>query len=79
MRGTYDKAEIRNVISRLKKYIKKPAKAGPITREALNDAEFKPIALPRSFFSTSIETNTNLTGWYIALSKPCKSDKEANV
>ena len=51
MRGTYDKAEIRNVISRLKKYIKKPAKAGPITREALNDAEFKPIAVPRSFFS----------------------------
>ena len=30
--------------------------------EALNDAEFKPIALPRIFFSTSIDTKTNLTG-----------------
>ena len=41
-----------------------------MTLEALNEAEFKPIALPKKDFFTTIETKTNLTGWYIALKIP---------
>ena len=60
--GKYNKAETRNVNRKSKYNIRKPAIAGPITLEALNEAEFKPIALPKKDFFTTIETKTNLTG-----------------
>ena len=60
--GKYNKAETRNVNCKSKYNIRKPAIAGPMTLEALNEAEFKPIALPKKDFFTTIETKTNLTG-----------------
>ena len=42
---------------------KNPANAGPITLEALKDAEFRPIALANNARGTTIETKTSLTGW----------------
>jgi hypothetical protein len=54
---------IKNVVSRLKKAIVKPAKAGPITLDPLKEAEFSPTALDNKFLGTTIDTKTSLTGW----------------